>query len=62
VDLAREACGGVRVKLDSKAEFLNRIFIGSHSLPPLWFAVSVLQQLMRIISLGTYKSKLFESH
>jgi hypothetical protein len=22
---------------------LNRIFIGSHSLPPLWFAVSVLQ-------------------
>jgi hypothetical protein len=23
---------------------LNRIFIGSHSLPPLWFAVSVLQK------------------
>jgi hypothetical protein len=29
-------------------EFLSpsrRIFIGSHSLPPLWFAVSVLQQV-----------------
>jgi hypothetical protein len=25
------------------AEFLNKIFIGSHSLPPLWFTVSVLQ-------------------
>jgi hypothetical protein len=23
----------------------RRIFIGSHSLPPLWFAVSVLQQV-----------------
>jgi hypothetical protein len=43
VDLAREACGGARVKSSSKAEFLNRIFIGSHSLPPLWFAILVLQ-------------------
>jgi hypothetical protein len=25
---------------------LNRIFIGSHSLPPLWFAISVLQIIM----------------
>jgi hypothetical protein len=25
---------------------LNRIFIGSHSLPPLWFAVSVLYQVV----------------
>jgi hypothetical protein len=24
----------------------RRIFIGSHSLPPLWFAVSVLQKLV----------------
>jgi hypothetical protein len=31
------------VILGSYAEFLNRIFIGSHSLPPLWFAVPVLQ-------------------
>jgi hypothetical protein len=33
-------------------EFLSpsrRIFIGSHSLPPLWFAVSVLQEWMMIL-------------
>jgi hypothetical protein len=41
--VAREACGGARVNLGSYVEFLNRIFIGSHSLRPLWFAVSVLQ-------------------
>jgi hypothetical protein len=31
---------------------LRRIFIGSHSLPPLWFAVSVLQvvsELVRVV-------------
>jgi hypothetical protein len=33
MDLAREACGCTRVKSGLQAEFLNRIFIGSHSLP-----------------------------
>jgi hypothetical protein len=28
----------------------RRIFIGSHSLPPLWFAVSVLQQRQLVLS------------
>jgi hypothetical protein len=28
---------------------LRRIFIGSHSLPPLWFAVSVLHLVLRRI-------------
>jgi hypothetical protein len=31
----------------------RRIFIGSHSLPPLWFAVSVLQQSPSFLVYGT---------
>jgi hypothetical protein len=29
---------------------LRRIFIGSHSLPPLWFVVSVLQVVLEPVT------------
>jgi hypothetical protein len=29
---------------------LRRIFIGPHSLPPLWFAVSVLQVVSELVT------------
>jgi hypothetical protein len=29
---------------------LRRIFIGSHSLPPLWFAVSVLHEVFEVMA------------
>jgi hypothetical protein len=34
----------------------RRIFIGSHSLPPFWFAVSVLQKLICSVVLGMLAS------
>jgi hypothetical protein len=39
----RRVLEAVFVLLESSSR-LRRIFIGSHSLPPLWFAVSVLQK------------------
>jgi hypothetical protein len=38
-----ETCVGSHVHLVGASISFEKIFIGSHSLPPLWFAVSVLQ-------------------
>jgi hypothetical protein len=40
-----ETCVGSRVHLVGVSISFEKNFIGSHSLPPLWFVVSVLQKL-----------------
>jgi hypothetical protein len=47
-----ETCVGSRLLLVVFPSPSRRIFIGSHSLPPLWFAVSVLQCLRLITQVG----------
>jgi hypothetical protein len=38
----------------------RRFFIGSHSLPPLWFAVSVLQNFLQQIEIDALEQLISE--
>jgi hypothetical protein len=45
-----ETCVGSRVRLVGASISFEKNFIGSHSLPPLWFAVSVLQVVLEQVT------------